>query len=91
MTEKRAPAFSEWSEWLAKHHTDPALPKNIQKMHRKYGRNAGAACKTCKFLCGYRYHNKVYYKCQKFGVTHGAAMDWRLKNAACGKYEGGGE
>lgn len=34
----------------------------------------------------YGYAN-TYYKCRLYGVSHGAATDWRVSYVACGRFE----
>jgi hypothetical protein len=52
----------------------------------------GAKCKGCKFLIRTTSNsNKVYYKCDLVGVTHGAATDVRVRWDACRMYEVEGE
>ena len=35
-------------------------------------------CLNCVHMRGYEYHDRIYYKCKKIGVSNGAATDIRL-------------
>lgn len=61
-------------------------PTPHQQMLRLYGQKRGFVCRDCKHLVATG-NNATYYKCSKFGVTSGAATDWRLKWAACGLFQ----
>lgn len=62
----------------------PAAPaKRIAMMHRRHGVTPGQTCGTCRHLTT-QGRNRVYYKCQRYGVSSGSGTDWRLKWAACG-------
>ena len=43
----------------------------------------GAVCGTCVHLRR-RTYVKTYFKCERYGVTRGAATDWRARWRACG-------
>ncbi len=77
-----------FQDWQKRHEIDEAIPERVKVMFRRYGRAPeGTKCKDCKFLHGYLYHTATYYKCTKYGVSHGEATDWRLKYPACGRFE----
>ena len=59
--------------------------RKIAAMHRLFGTKEGL-CRDCDHLIGGKYHNKQYYKCELYGVTHSEATDWRLSYQACGMY-----
>ena len=79
-----------FQDWQTAHENDEVIPARVQVMFRRHGRAPeGTKCKDCKFLHGYLYHTVTYYKCTKYGVSHGQATDWRLKYPACGRFEPG--
>ena len=61
-------------------------PSPHQQMLRLYGQKRGFVCSDCKHLVATG-KNATYYKCSRFGITSGAATDWRLKWAACGLFQ----
>lgn len=67
----------------------------LATMHQRYGRGLeGRPCRGCAFLIhGGGSDRKSFLKCQKAGVSHSEATDWRAKWASCGAYEArsGGE
>lgn len=65
-----------------------ARQANSNPMVRKAGLGPdGAKCKDCRFLIKTKPTNRVYYKCQLVGITHGAATDVRVGWDACRQYE----
>lgn len=58
-----------------------------RSMQEMYGTIEGKQCKTCKNLMSVDYHNRTYYKCQLWFLSHSKATDIRLKDKACRKYE----
>lgn len=71
------------------------LPKKIKKhrpsrkfktMQELHGYKDGETCKTCRYCKSIRF-NKVYWKCEKWRLSHSSATDIRLKNKACCKWE----
>lgn len=60
--------------------------RKIEAMHRRFGESEGLTCKCFKHLISGRYHDKVYHKCELYGMTHSEATDWRLSYTACGMY-----
>ena len=68
----------------------PLIKQGRQKtktMQDQYGELEGFNCKNCKHCIKCDYHNKTYYKCELWFVSHSEASDIRLKNVACKKYE----
>ena len=61
-------------------------PSPHQQMLRLYGQKRGFVCRDCKHLVATG-KNATYYRCGKYGVTSGAATDWRWKWAACGLFQ----
>ena len=61
------------------------IERKIAAMHRRFGTKEHL-CRDCDHLIGGKYHNKQYYKCELYGVTHSEATDWRLSYQACGMY-----
>jgi hypothetical protein len=53
-----------------------------------WGATAGRTCGECKHLLAVRYRGKVYRKCEVWRLSHSTATDKRLKDQACGKFEG---
>jgi len=48
----------------------------------------GKQCRTCAFFLRLRYHDGLYFKCEKRGKpTHGPGTDHRARWPACGKYQ----
>ena len=37
-------------------------------------------------MIGGTWHDKRYYKCEIYGISHGEATDWRRSYTACGMY-----
>lgn len=58
--------------------------KTMQELH---GIKEGQTCKTCANLVSYKYHGKIYNKCQLWVISHSSATDVRIKTVACGKHE----
>lgn len=80
------PPRNLFPEWLAAH-AAAAVPYSLQVMRLRYGPPPrGVICKTCCHLQARRVH-RTYYKCDRFGETHGAGTDWRIRWPGCGGYE----
>ena len=60
--------------------------RKIHAMHKRFDTCGVFHCATCSHLIGGKYHDRQYYKCELYGVTHGESTDWRLSNQACGMY-----
>ena len=61
--------------------------KRFKTMQEQYGEFRGFQCKDCKHCIKYEYHNKTFYKCELWRLSHSEATDIRLKNVACRKFE----
>ena len=57
--------------------------RKIEAMHILYGTGEGF-CDDCPFFHEGWYHDRHYFKCVVYGMTHSEATDWRRKYAACG-------
>lgn len=62
------------------------IPKRLGMMYRRYNRNEGQICGTCKNLYT-KHYDKSYFKCALYKDTNGAGTDWRKKWIACGRWE----
>lgn len=60
--------------------------RKIDLMHRQFGKREGHTCGMCGHLLHGRYHDKVYRKCEVYGMTHSEASDWAKKWTACGMF-----
>lgn len=60
--------------------------RKIQAMHKRFGTCGVFRCATCPHLITVRHHDRIYHKCELYGLSHGEATDWRLHNQACGMY-----
>ena len=60
--------------------------KGIEAMHRQFGRFDDQRCKDCRHLISGEYHDRIYHKCELYGMSHSAATDWRLSYPSCGMY-----
>ena len=47
----------------------------------------GKRCKTCSHLMPCCYHNKNFYKCDLWKLSHSTATDIKIKQQACKKYD----
>lgn len=84
---QRIPLFPEWEQEHAQEIADAErTPERIQKMWRSFGRDNNATCGNCQHFQDFRYHNKHYFKCDLYGISHGAGTDWRKSWNACGKF-----
>lgn len=61
--------------------------KSYKTMQEQYGEFKGFKCGNCKHCINFEYHNKSYYKCEKWIISNSEATDIRLKNTACKKFE----
>lgn len=57
----------------------------IDKMHRLFGVTQGHICKECSNLSKHRY-DKIYNKCNCYGVSASQSTDWKVSNQACGLF-----
>jgi hypothetical protein len=62
-------------------------PNRYRTMQEMFGTVEDLACGSCRHLIGGKYHNKQYYKCELWHISHSSATDIRLKDKACGKWE----
>jgi hypothetical protein len=76
-----------WLIYIAAEVTAETLPKSIKRMYYLHRFAKGKVCRDCQFLERFYYHNNTYFKCNQYGITHGAATDWRLHWSACGLYQ----
>jgi hypothetical protein len=80
-----------WQAWLEEQiPNDPEaeLPDRIYFMRKRHGKAPeGTNCRDCAHLARFEYHTSTYNKCRNYGITHGAATDWRLRWPACGLHE----
>lgn len=60
--------------------------RKIAAMHKMFSATEGLTCKGCKHLISGRYHDRIYHKCELYGMSHSEATDWRLSYTACGLY-----
>ena len=60
--------------------------RKIHAMHRLYGTCGVMRCKDCNHLICGKYHDRRYYKCELYGISHSEATDWRVSYQACGMY-----
>jgi hypothetical protein len=61
--------------------------RKMNTMQKIYGYKEDETCKGCKYLLKFDYHNRTYYKCELWVISHSAATDIRLKNKACNKWK----
>ena len=62
------------------------IERRIVAMHKRFGTNYGLCCKGCSHLIGGMWHDRRYYKCEIYGLSHSKASDWRRSWMACGMY-----
>jgi hypothetical protein len=63
-------------------------PDRKNPMIRKAGKFSNPEkCKRCKFFIQHWPGNHVYFKCLKFGLSNGAATDWRANWQACSLFQ----
>ena len=62
------------------------IERKIFAMHKRFGTCGLFRCKDCNHLIGGKYHDRQYYKCELYGMTHSEATDWRVSYQACGMY-----
>ena len=59
------------------------IAKKIDYMHLRFG-TADGICGDCPHFIEGRYHDRILFKCQAYGLTHSEATDWRKKWVCCG-------
>lgn len=57
--------------------------KKIDAMHARFG-TADGTCGECEHFIEGRYHDRILFKCEAYGMTHSEATDWRKKWSCCG-------
>lgn len=62
------------------------IERRIAAMHKRFGTNYGLCCKECSHLISGMWHDRNYYKCEIYGMSHSEASDWRRSWMACGMY-----
>lgn len=60
--------------------------RKILAMHARFGTCGALQCRDCCHLISGDYHDRRYYKCELYGMSHSEATDWRLSYQACGMY-----
>jgi hypothetical protein len=63
------------------------LPKSIKRMYYLHRFAKGKVCRDCEFMIKHGGNTRDYFKCQHYGITNGAATDWRAHWNACGLYK----
>lgn len=59
-----------------------------KKPKEEYGPGPeGMTCKRCAHCLKIRYHDRIYYKCAEWIMSHSSATDIRMKWDACGRFE----
>ena len=62
------------------------IERRIAAMHKRFGTNYALCCKNCNHLICGEYHDRRYYKCEIYGLSHSESSDWRRSWMACGMY-----
>ena len=62
------------------------IERRIAAMHKRFGTNTALYCKDCSHLIIGMWHDRHYYKCEIYGMSHSEASDWRRSWMACGMY-----
>ncbi|MDR1703478.1 MAG: hypothetical protein LBS19_02165 [Clostridiales bacterium] len=62
-----------------------ANPRKIDLMHKLYGISAQICGDCCNYVSEL-YHDKKLRKCERYGLTHSEASDWKKSAAACGMF-----
>lgn len=63
------------------------IERKFAAMQKRFGSCGVLRCKDCCHLKRLHYHDRVYYKCELYGLSHGESTDWRLHFPACGMYD----
>lgn len=58
----------------------------IERMHELFGEHKGKRCRECEHFCSGRYHDRLLYKCEAYGLTHSESSDWVGRYDACGLF-----
>lgn len=59
--------------------------RKIDLMHQIFGK-AERMCKECDHFRRERYRDKLYRKCEVYGITNSEASDWKASYQACGLF-----
>ena len=62
------------------------VKRRIAAMHQRFGTCGVLQCRGCCHLISGGWHDRRYYKCEIYGMSHSEASDWRRSWAACGMY-----
>lgn len=62
------------------------VERRIAAMHKRFGSNGALCCKDCSHLISGMWHDRKYYKCEIYGMSHSESSDWRRSWMACGMY-----
>jgi len=62
----------------------PTIKSEFRRMH---GFKNGLHCKNCNHFLEGHYRGKVFFKCQKMGLSHSVATDIRKSDIACSLYD----
>jgi len=62
------------------------VKKQLERMHRLFGRDHAQKCGTCCNLVSGRYHDRILQKCERYGLSHSEASDWAKSWVACGMH-----
>lgn len=62
------------------------MKKQLERMHKHFGRAHAYRCGTCCNFVKFRYRAKPYQKCLRYGCSHSLATDWVQAWPACGIY-----
>lgn len=63
----------------------PMATRKIDIMHQMFGESE-RLCKDCGHFLRMRYRDKLYRKCEVYGVTNSEASDWKASYQACGLF-----
>lgn len=63
----------------------PMAKRKIDLMHQMFGKTE-QVCKSCDHFLLERYRDRVYRKCEVYGVTNSEASDWNASYQACGLF-----
>ena len=59
--------------------------RKIDLMHQMFGKTE-QVCKECDHFLRERYRDKLYRKCEVYGITNSEASDWNASYQACGLF-----
>lgn len=59
--------------------------RKIDLMHKMFGKTE-QVCKECDHFLREQYRNKIYRKCEVYGITNSEASDWKASYQACGLF-----